>query len=254
MPRRGGPFICAVRRAAVLLTKLSTERGRVLTHLGILAFTCPYCSQTLDSSAGRDRHITLQPYCRMRRLCELHGYISAHMKKKQRRERLTKSPDANSLSWLKRPRSNTGGEDEDFGAVKRARVGEGGAAESEPVPPTNPPTPEPLASSCRIEGTCEGTEQPSSHLRSPRSSAIELFPIPAAGAPISSEKRGPMLSRDDLRDYLASCGRMGEKDKFEIAELAMTTKLNGPDRTRWLRSSLVSSTAPRLMKITYRCK
>ncbi|KAF8597218.1 hypothetical protein BDV93DRAFT_527590, partial [Ceratobasidium sp. AG-I] len=71
MPQKGGLFIRTVRRAAVSLTKLSTKRGRVLTELGNLAFTCPYCSQTLGSSAGRDRHITLQSYCRTRRLREL---------------------------------------------------------------------------------------------------------------------------------------------------------------------------------------
>lgn len=204
----------------------------MVTHDGFLMFTCPYCSKTWDSVTRRERHINLQPYCCARRRRELDGYVSAHMKKKKRRERSTEPViDTSETPSSKRSRDDLAGEGkgegEDGGGVegegedgppaKRFRGGEAGAAECEPTLPPNPAS----------------VEQPIH---------IKYFPTPTAGAPISSEKQ-TTFTKEDLREYLGTCGRMGEPKKFDIAELYMTTKLDDEGRTRHLKSNLVSSFA-----------
>jgi hypothetical protein len=232
MARKSTIFARAARRADMLLKKLSTKRGRVTTHLGSFSFTCPYCSKTLPSIDGRERHVTLQPYCRSRHIRELNGYISNHTKKKRRQRVLNDTVlndtvDENAPSTSKRLRGDFEGEDEGTSSAKRIRSDDAGAAGCDHV---EPPITEPPAN---LHGT---GSTPESNMRPSRT---ESFPISTAGAPISSEIRGQTMTREDLRDYLASCGPMGEPDKFEVAELLMTTGLNGRNRTRYLKSCLV---------------
>lgn len=250
MARKGSIFTRALQRATVSLARLSTERGRVITHLGNLAFTCPYCSKTLSSSAGRDHHITLRPACHVQHIRELNGYVSAHMKKKQQQARLTKTPAPNPLASSKQARSDCAG-DEEGPSTKRLQHDKVGTAVRNPMQlPIVEPTINP-------HQTCNTHQNPNANVNSnqptdpcclSKSSSVDLFPISTAGAPISSAKRGPTLSRDDLRDYLASCGPMGDPEKFEVAELLMTMGLNGNNCTRWLKSNLVSGVMRKLIK------
>jgi hypothetical protein len=219
MARKSTIFARAVRRADISLKKLSAERGRAVTHLGSLSFTCPYCSKTLNSFDGRERHITLQPYCRSRRIRELNGYISNHTRKKRRQKITVDIIDAITGPTSKRARDDCEGKDQDTPSAKRPRSDVEGAG----CDPVEPPVVESLVDS--------HTMQPS---------RVESFPISTAGSPISSEIRAQTMAREDLQDYLASCGFMGEPEKFEVAELLMTTGLNGKNRTRHLKSCLVS--------------
>ena len=199
----------------------------MLTHNGSLLFTCPYCSRSLDLFSTRERHITLQPYCHARRERELNGYISAHMKKKARRDSRTEAAvDSCSAPSSKRSRDDIVGEGEVGGDS-----GDG-----------NGEMDEPLAKRIRGENANPaGLESTSPPVQTSAGEPLcaESFPIPTAGAPVSNEIKAT-FANEDLRDYLASCGRMGEPKKFEIAELMMTTKLDGKGRTRHLKSNLVS--------------
>ncbi|KAG8796343.1 hypothetical protein FRC12_000060 [Ceratobasidium sp. 428] len=253
MGRKGSPYARASRRSAILLQKLPSKRGRVLTHYGLLhAFTCPYCSRTLKSTGGRERHIALQPYCHARRLRELNGYISRSLKRKWRKEwnvpskttdatpsatdaspsqtappptEIFSSPSQSpslSIPLAKRPLDDLGGGDQDSPSPKRLRTEHDAPQEGHTS--SNGPARAPHAST--------------PHKNSSKFPTIDTFPIPTAGAPISDEKRESTLSRDDLRDYLAACGSMGDQKKFEVAELLMTTGLTGKSRTRYLKSWL----------------
>lgn len=240
MLRKGSIFARALRRAALALMRLSTEHGRVVTHLGNLGFTYPYCSKTLSLSAGRDRHITLRPSCHARHIRELKGFVSAHLKKKQRRSTPTGTPPADTLPSSKRPGSDFLDEDKDVPSAKRLRLDEAGTAVRDITQQTQSPIIEPPANAHQMGDIGESINQSTDRRHTPKPAAVKPFPISTAGAPISSKKWGPTLSRVELRNYLASCGPMGDPDKFAVAELLMTTGLNGSNRTRWLKSNLVS--------------
>ncbi|QRV93061.1 Zn-finger protein [Ceratobasidium sp. AG-Ba] len=254
MGRKSSVYARASRRAALLLHRLSPVRGRVLTAHAPPAFTCPYCSRTLTTSIGRKRHIILQPYCRARRLRELHGHINKHLQKKRRKEQNSPSentiatnatpittdittPQTNqppteavhspgnaplSIPLAKRPCCDLVGECDDLPSPKRIRTEYDAPRESRLMP--DQPTHAPKASTSR---TSSG------------SVTVDFFPIPTAGAPVSDQKRRSTFSREDIRDYLASCGPMGEPERFEVAELLMTTGLTGKNRTRYLKSCLM---------------
>ncbi|KAG8703755.1 hypothetical protein FRC08_002653 [Ceratobasidium sp. 394] len=228
-------FSRASRRAALALKRLPSTRGRVLQHLGDFAYTCPYCSVTVKTRAGRDRHVELHPYCRARRLRELSGYVSKYLKKKQKQQARTE-PETPAPTRPKRPRSDSMAEDEDEAArpQKQPRTD---TLMPEPDTPVQPPIPGPANDPSRADKARNKAKRSASSGTS-RGSFVEEFPIPTAGAPVSSEKKGRDLSKEDLRDYLASCGKMGEPAKFEVAELLATTGLTAQNRTKYLRSGL----------------
>ncbi|QRW10718.1 hypothetical protein RhiLY_09717 [Ceratobasidium sp. AG-Ba] len=59
---------------------------------------------------------------------------------------------------------------------------------------------------------------------------IEEYPVSTAGAPIGKARK----KQKDLADFLRRCGRMGDQELFETAEILMTTGLTGRGRTRHL--------------------
>ncbi|QRV93709.1 Zn-finger protein [Ceratobasidium sp. AG-Ba] len=243
MGRKGTLYARALRRTARLLQRLPTERGRVIAHYGPPAFTCPYCSRTLKTASGRERHIVLQAYCRTRRLRELSGFISKYLEKKRRKLLNTASPKDAPLPHEaapshdtpahtqseKRPYSDLGGETSNPSSPKRQRIECSDAQGGHPVP---------RQPSCSTSTSGTGSTSGSNACRSSGSPAVDYFPIPTAGTPISDKKKPSMLTKEDLRDYLASCGPMGEQERFEVAELLMTTGLTGKNRTRYLTSCL----------------
>ncbi|KAG8713804.1 hypothetical protein FRC08_012778 [Ceratobasidium sp. 394] len=239
MARKGTMFARAARRAALALKRLPLTRGRVLQNLGDFAYTCPYCSVTVKTRAGRDRHVDLHAYCRARRLHELSGYVSKYLKKKQKRQARTE-PEIPAPTRPKRPRSDSTAEYED--ADEAARPQKRLRADTcipEPNPtPVQPPIPDPANDPSRAGKARNNTKQPTGSGSARGSCFVEEFPIPTAGAPVSSEKKVRDLSKEDLGDYLASCGKMGEPAKFEVAELLATTGLTAKNRTKYLRSVL----------------
>ncbi|KAG8716753.1 hypothetical protein FRC08_008868 [Ceratobasidium sp. 394] len=230
-------FSRASRRAALALTRLPSTRGHVLQHLGDFAYTCPYCSVTVKTRAGQDRHVDLHPYCRARRLRELSGYISKYLKKKQKRQACTE-PETPVSTRPKRPWSDSMAEDEDEVArpQKRPRAD---TRMPEPDTPAQPPIPEPADDPSRTKKACNNAKQLAGSGAS-GGCFVEEFPIPTAGAPVSSEKKGHDFLREDLRDYLALCGKMGEPAKFEVAELLVMMGPIAKNRTKYLKSVLVS--------------
>ncbi|KAG8710721.1 hypothetical protein FRC08_016801 [Ceratobasidium sp. 394] len=103
--------------------------------------------------------------------------------------------------------------------------------------PTQHPIPGPADPPCADE-LRNKAKRPIGGSASRGSTFVEEFLIPTAGALVSSEKKPRELSKEDLRDYLASCGKMGEPAKFEVAELLMTTGLTAKNRTKYLKSVL----------------
>ncbi|QRV76908.1 Zn-finger protein [Ceratobasidium sp. AG-Ba] len=76
---------------------------------------------------------------------------------------------------------------------------------------------------------------PANRTRSePNGPFIEMFPISSAGAPIGGQRIGT----ENLREYLQSCGRLGEPDLFRTAEILMTTGLTGAGRTEHLQGPI----------------
>ncbi|KAG9082249.1 hypothetical protein FS749_006997 [Ceratobasidium sp. UAMH 11750] len=122
---------------------------------------------------------------------------------------------------------------------KRPRSDAGGHCDSTP---TQAPLPNP-ASPPRTNHGHNGAKQTTNREQEPGRPFVERFPIPTAGAPISDKKMGRKLTKEDLHDYLASCGPLGDQEKFELAELSMTTGLTADGRTRWLNASLLVSQA-----------
>ncbi|KAG8756379.1 hypothetical protein FRC12_010597 [Ceratobasidium sp. 428] len=97
------------------------------------------------------------------------------------------------------------------------------AREPTPTPPPVPPEPVRRASETLPDG-----------------SIIEHFPLAGAGSPISDEQ----MFETDPETYLKSCGSLGDPDKFEIAELLMTTGMSNEGRNRMLKSKLYKGKTP----------
>ncbi|KAG8792225.1 hypothetical protein FRC12_006743 [Ceratobasidium sp. 428] len=163
--------------------------------------TCPYCRIRLNTRAGRRIHILLHPPCRAR--YELFKLQQRERKRREREENEANEP------LTKRLRA-----DEDIPQA---------AGPSRPPPPNSqspgPPSPDSQASSLIDAGD---------------GSFIETFSNAAAGAPISPQKRG----EKDLPEYLEKCGRLGDHDLFETAEILMTTGLNSAGRTKHLKGPI----------------
>ncbi|KAG9079843.1 hypothetical protein FRC06_007392 [Ceratobasidium sp. 370] len=104
--------------------------------------------------------------------------------------------------------------------------------------PAQPPTPKPANDPPCADKVHNNTKRSTGGGASRGSCFVEEFPIPTTGVPLSSEKKPHELLKEDLHDYLASCGKMGKPAKFEVAELLMTTGLTGKNRTKYLKSVL----------------
>ncbi|KAG8777441.1 hypothetical protein FRC12_000371 [Ceratobasidium sp. 428] len=109
--------------------------------------------------------------------------------------------------------------------AKRPRVEE----ETQPVAgPSRLPLPDP-------QPPISAPDSQSSNLRpAGDGSFVEAFPSSTAGAPISPNRRG----EKNLASHLEACGRLGDRDLFETAEILMTTGLNGAGRTKHLKGPM----------------
>ncbi|KAG8773758.1 hypothetical protein FRC12_002328 [Ceratobasidium sp. 428] len=90
-----------------------------------------------------------------------------------------------------------------------------------PPPDSQPPIPIP-------------DSQPSNPTQASDGSFVEAFPSSTAGAPISPNRKG----EKKLTEHLESCGRLGDRDLFETAEILMTTGLNGAGRTKHMKGPM----------------
>ncbi|KAG8767571.1 hypothetical protein FRC12_006168, partial [Ceratobasidium sp. 428] len=63
---------------------------------------------------------------------------------------------------------------------------------------------------------------------------VERFPVSGAGTSIGTRCKGEM----GLPEYLRSCGRLGNRDLFETAEILMTTGLTGAARSKHLKGPM----------------
>lgn len=174
-----------------------------MSHTGDVRFSCPYCGKKVRSEVGRYRHVTLRPFCRARHLKEV-------SKKRKRQREHTSLPET------------TGDEP----PTKQARTDE----EDPPVAgPSRLPVPGP--SSPKLPMQEKDLEFSSDGL------FTERFPISTAGAPIGSRR----MKHRDLRKYMELCGRLGDRELFETAEIMMGTGLSGRGRNRQLKGPAVSS-------------
>ncbi|KAG8774028.1 hypothetical protein FRC12_002196, partial [Ceratobasidium sp. 428] len=163
--------------------------------------TCPYCRIRLDTRAGRRIHILLHPPCRAR----------YELFKLQQRERKRREREENEVDEPLTKRSRTDGD----------------------IPPAAGPSKSPPPSSQPLEPPFPNS-QASSLIDAGDGSFIETFSNATAGAPISPQKRG----EKNLPEYLGSCGRLGDHDLFETAEILMTTGLNSAGRTKHLKGPI----------------
>ncbi|KAF8596468.1 hypothetical protein BDV93DRAFT_548345 [Ceratobasidium sp. AG-I] len=154
------------------------------------------------------------------------------MKKKQRRNSLTDIAEATAALSSKRSQDDIVVQDEDLPSAKQLWTDGLCAAEYNPIQPQSA-IPKPPVNPHNAEDVSERVKQPPS-----TSVFVEPFPIRTAGTPISNDQKESTLSREDLRDYPASCWPLGELDKFQVGKLLMTTGLNSKGRTRWLKSHL----------------
>ncbi|KAG9086235.1 hypothetical protein FRC06_003209, partial [Ceratobasidium sp. 370] len=145
---------------------------------------------------------------------------------------LSAPSDINGVHRTKRQRSDS--TTEGASTLKRPRCDTTNILSRGPIPAQSPIL-DPPGNAPRAGDTRGNTKRP----RARGFRFIEEFPFSSAGSPISDEKKPRDLSREDLRDYLASCGSLGELEKFELAELLMTSGLKAKDRTQFLKSSLV---------------
>jgi hypothetical protein len=192
------------RRAMVLLPGLSQLNQIAYLPLDVARCTCPYCWKRLDTSIGRDIHVSLRPICRARH----QQFLKRKEKQKQkwlRKRRRPNSPAASQPMESKPPTKRLRTEDDAAPIAGPSRL-------SVPEPPT------PL----RAAG--DGTY-------------VEDYPFGTAGAPIN----GLHKNERNLADYLRSCGKLGDPELFEAAEILMTTGLTGAGRTRHLQGPSVST-------------
>ncbi|QRV93500.1 Zn-finger protein [Ceratobasidium sp. AG-Ba] len=194
----------AARRAAILLP--GTCRLRHVDQPGSAAtgFTCPYCGRKFGTSGGRVRHVNLAIICRFRHDLAASGQ---NVRKRQRSDEDV-------------PDSNVG---EAEPRAKRACI-------EEDTPPVAGPSNLPLGVT-----PVKRRAYPTNRARSePNGPFIELFPISTAGSPIGNQRIG----KENLHEYLQSCGRLGDPDLFRTAEILMTTGLTGAGRTEHLQGPM----------------
>ncbi|KAG8762506.1 hypothetical protein FRC12_008982 [Ceratobasidium sp. 428] len=204
MGRGGTMYARAARRAAMLPAKLSRANGTDPHPTDYAREVCPYCSAHLKSEAGRNRHIALTRYCLAR-----HKYETGPDHQKRRRE-----PDDDSPDWEEAP-----------SPPKRARF----ADDIQPVAgPSRLPDPDTNPTASPPKYNVRNTECPNG------GPFVERFPVSGAGAPIGTRRKG----ETDLPGYLRSCGRLGNRDLFETAEILMTTGLTGAARTKHLKGPM----------------
>ncbi|QRV88277.1 hypothetical protein RhiJN_16295 [Ceratobasidium sp. AG-Ba] len=115
---------------------------------------------------------------------------------------------------------------------KRRRAYEPTSEPIEGQPPTKRFRTEEIAAPIAGPSKLPAPEPPSPELKDAGDGTyIEEYMVSTAGAPIGKARR----KRENLGEFLKSCGRMGDRDLFESAEILMTTGLTGKGRTRHLK-------------------
>ncbi|KAG8731170.1 hypothetical protein FRC10_001977, partial [Ceratobasidium sp. 414] len=198
------------RRATFMLPKVAQVSQLQQLSAEEVRLTCPYCRKRLRTPLGRDRHVSAHPSCRFRHLVYLRRHAE-QPKRKRGREQDTGTPEPEPLEReppAKRPRM-----DEDPMPVA--------GPSTLPPPDSRPPDPNPSDS------------HPPDLREASNGTFIENFPVSTAGMPIGQRK-----DEKDLAEYLKSCGRLGDPELFETAEILLTTGLNGRGRTKHLKGPM----------------
>ncbi|KAG9105151.1 hypothetical protein FRC07_009563, partial [Ceratobasidium sp. 392] len=230
----------AARRMGMALPKLSLANGTDPNPSDDARHTCPYCGKRLQTEIGRDRHIILRTYCRAR-----HEYVISGKKRRKRGRRSGTSTPLPEGTGIEPPmkRMRTEEDKQPIGGPSTLPMqtydGEQPIAGPSTLPMQTDDNEQPVAgpSTLPIPGlnpTIPIPELADLGTRDARAAPgifVEQFPISTAGAPIGTQRR----DEQDLQEYLESCGRLGDRDLFETAEILMTTGLTGRARNRHLR-------------------
>ncbi|KAG9123430.1 hypothetical protein FRC07_014952, partial [Ceratobasidium sp. 392] len=223
MARGGTMYQRTARRLGMTPPKLSRANGTDPNPSDETRRTCPYCGKLLDTEIGRDRHIILRTYCRAR-----HKYVISGKKRRKRGRKSgtsTPSPEGtDSEPPTKRMRTD---EDEQLVAGPSTLPMQTDDDEQLVAGPSTLPMPGPGFTVPILKLADLGTGDACAAT----GIFVERFPIDTAGAPISTQRR----DEQGLPKYLESCGRLGDRDLFETAEILMTTGLTGQARNRHLR-------------------
>ncbi|KAG8784203.1 hypothetical protein FRC12_018893 [Ceratobasidium sp. 428] len=222
MARGGTMYARAERRAAMRAPRLSEANGTQPSDVS--RRTCRYCGKEFKSQEARDCHITVQRFCHAKH----EDWISGRAGQKRRREYEVDSPIEHVMDSP--PPAKQVRLDETAQPVAGPSRHPDAIADPTPTPdpasgtaPDPYPDPDPTAP---VDGG-----KPRGYTKD--GVYIEPFPVRTAGAPISTKRKN---DNTDLRDYLASCGALGDPELFETAEVMMTTGLSGKARTRHLKS------------------
>ncbi|KAG9085148.1 hypothetical protein FRC07_013443, partial [Ceratobasidium sp. 392] len=206
MARGGTMYQRTARRLGMTPPKLSQANRTDPNPSDEARRTCPYCGKQLATEIGQDWHIILRTYCRAR-----HEYVISGKKRRRRgRKSGTSTPlpeGTDSKPPTKRMRT-----DEDKQPVA------GPSTLLMPGPGFTVPMPE-LA------------DLETGDARAAPGIFVKRFPINTAGTPVGTERR----DKQALPEYLESCGRLGDRELFETAEILMTTGLTGRARSRHLK-------------------
>ncbi|QRV95080.1 Zn-finger protein [Ceratobasidium sp. AG-Ba] len=219
MVRGGTMYARAARRAAMRAPMLSQANG---THPSdVSRVTCPYCGKEFPTSVGRDFHLSFQQVCRA-----LHEQrVKGKAGQKRQREYEEDSPMTKLMD--RQP------------PTKQVRFDETAVATAGPsrhcdalADPDVTPIPDPISTSATAPNATSSAPRKVARGYTRDGIYVEPYPISTAGAPISTN----LKSESDLREYLKSCGTLGDRDLFETAQIMMTTGLNGRGRTRHLNA------------------
>ncbi|KAG8712843.1 hypothetical protein FRC09_019399 [Ceratobasidium sp. 395] len=211
----------ATRRAAMMLPRLPRVK-RDDPQYAEKRRTCPHCHKRLDTVLGRDLHITLNRRCRAQQERYDKKQRERERKERERKEREREEREREEQEQKrKRENQETLPESEPTEREpppKRPRLDEDAPPVAGPsrLPIPNPPIPGPDPSNLMDAG--DGT-------------FVEAFPNAAAGASLGTRR----IDEQELKAYLEACGRLGDCDLFETAEILMTTGLNSAGRTKHLR-------------------
>ncbi|KAG8720731.1 hypothetical protein FRC09_009074 [Ceratobasidium sp. 395] len=228
MVRGGTMYARAARRAAMRAPNLSEANGTQPSEVS--RTTCRYCGKEFDTQTARDTHITLQRICHAKH----EDWISGRSGQKRRREYDGDSPEADVMD--NPPPAKQVRFDENALPVAGPSHHPNALADPTPDPDPDPapapaPVPNPTPELGSNPTTRAGGGKPRGYTKD--GIYIEPFPVRTAGAPISTKCKN---DESDLRDYLASCGALGDRELFETAQVMMTTGLSGKARTRHLKS------------------
>ncbi|KAG8769541.1 hypothetical protein FRC12_004893 [Ceratobasidium sp. 428] len=226
MVRGGTMYARAARRAAMRAPRLSEANGTQPSDVS--RTTCRYCGKEFINQTARDTHITLQSICH----AQHEDWISGRSGQKRRREYDDDSPVTDVMD--NPPPAKQVRFDTDAVLLAGPSRHPDALVDSAPTPD---PTPNPIPNSNPDPDRTAGADSQKPRGYTKNGVYIEPFPVRTAGAPISTKRKN---NDANLREYLASCGALGDPELFETAQVMMTTGLSGKARTRHLKSPAAS--------------